>query len=560
MSIRVSSATERSGGVWRVPRPRFRQGVSFLLVLVSLLTVLAGAWVWAEEPNSMAAGAISLSDQEATLASQINSVFRRAVERVRPAVVFLKVARPIESGAGPVQSEHIASGSGCIIDKRGYILTSNHLVAEAARGKNDGENGLEITIILADGRRFYGQEVFLDPDTDLAVVKIEAGGAGLPVAVLGDSDEAQVGDFVMAIGNPFGLYQTVTGGIISYKGRQSPGRILGDWGYEDFIQTDADINRGNSGGPLVNLHGQIIAINSNIFTPNGYWAGYGFAVPSNMAKFVVEQLIANHRVRRGWLGMYMIGLEEARKMSHQELRDIEEPTFQEFLRIQPQFPHGLPSDLQGAYVFKVVPGGPAARAGIRPKDVILSIDDVSVTVSAADRPDGLGSSSRQVRNLVATLAPGSVVQCRIWRQGKSDGVSSESGEQVLEVTVGDRDVARARAGGGAPSGMPQRPLHNPQVGKLGMEVQQLTTEIAQRFGYPRTLHGVIIVKVHANSPAAQSGLEVGDIVLEVNGVSVRTTVRLKTMVDRASVGGVEIEIRVRSLRGEDVHRLRLESN
>ena len=253
-----------------------------------------------------------LSDDEKSLISRINNANRRAVQIVKPAVVYIEVGKTDQPSPFSPGGESRGAGSGFIIDKRGYVLTNNHVVA-----------GTEtVKVHLADGRIFEAQEILLDPATDLALVRIDPEEEDLPVTSFGDSDTAQVGDLVLAIGSPFGLAlsQTVTAGIISYKGRQT--HILGNWGYEDFIQTDAVINKGNSGGPLVNLYGEVIGINSNIFTPTGVSAGYGFAVPSNIAKFVVNQLIQHKKVQRGYLGVSLLSftLDELRKTPPERLR------------------------------------------------------------------------------------------------------------------------------------------------------------------------------------------------------------------------------------------------
>ena len=272
-----------------------------ILTLLIAVILLPGAICLAAEDNT-------LSPKEVEAVNNIHNVFRRAVNIIKPAVVTVRLYQEMSD----MQEHEIGLGSGFIIDKQGYILTNNH-VAEG----ND-----KIAVVLDDDRMFEVVDVMLDPDTDLAVLKIDPQGQDLPVARFGNSDDAQVGDFVMAVGSPFGLSQTVTMGIISYKGRQT--RILGQWGLEDFIQTDADINKGNSGGPLVNLMGEVIGINSNIFSPTGVSSGYGFAVPSNMAKYVSDELIANKTVKRGYLGvkLYSQTINDLGTMSDKEILTI----------------------------------------------------------------------------------------------------------------------------------------------------------------------------------------------------------------------------------------------
>jgi Do/DeqQ family serine protease len=274
-------------------------------------------------------------------------------------------------------------GSGVIVSGEGYVLTNHHVI--------DGAE--EVTVELNDHRSFAAKLVGSDPPSDLAVLKIDE--RNLPVLNFGDSDRARVGDVVLAIGNPLGLEQTVTAGIISAKGRSTG---LSDGSFEDFLQTDAPINQGNSGGALVNANGELIGINSQILSPTGGNIGIGFAIPANMAKNVMDQLIRGGAVRRGSLGVVIQTLT---------------PEIIERLRLR---------NAQGALVSSVVGGGAADRAGVRPGDVITGFNGASV----AD-PNAL-------RNAVARTAPGTDVTLTIWRNG---------GEQQLRARLGELQVQRS---------------------------------------------------------------------------------------------------------------------
>ena len=280
----------------------------------------------------------------------------------------------------PRERRENSLGSGVIVDPRGYIITNNHVI----------ENADEIKVLLGDRREFTGKVIGADPKTDVAVVKIEAG--NLPSIRWGDSGKLRVGEYVLAVGNPFGLNQTVTLGIVSAVGRANVG--IAD--YEDFIQTDAAINPGNSGGALVNIDGELVGINTAIFTQSGGYMGIGFAVPSNMVRLVMDSLIANGRVVRGWLGI-----------SVQEMNPD----------LARQF--GL-SEARGALVADVLSDGPAERAGIKRGDVILEFDGTPV--------DTVG----QLRNLVAEKTAGSRVHLKLVQDRREKEVEATIREQPQE--------------------------------------------------------------------------------------------------------------------------------
>ena len=354
-------------------------------------------------------------------------------------------------------------GSGVIVSQDGYILTNNHVV--------DGADTVKVE--LNDSRSFTAKVVGTDPATDLAVVKIDA--KTLPTLEVGDSDAVKVGDAVLAVGNPLGVGETVTSGIISAKGRQTPD---GNDGYQDFLQTDAAINHGNSGGALVNTAGQLIGINSQILSPNDGNIGLGFAIPSNMAKHVMDQLISTGTVRRAKLGItvQLITADLASSL-------------------------GLPS-AHGALVSGVDPGSPGDKAGLKQGDVITSYNGKPV------------ADNNQLRNAVASTAPGTTVPLEVLRNGQ---------KQTLKATVGELDAKRSRA---------SAPSADHEGGKYGMSVQPLTPDLAEEAGVPRGTQGVLVADVDPSGLAAESQLQPGDVIEKVDGRAVRTGEELKSALDR----------------------------
>ena len=337
-------------------------------------------------------------------------------------------------------------GSGFIIDRDGSILTNNHVV----------DNAQKIVVKLADQREFEAKVIGRDAKTDIAVIKIDARGE-LPVAPLGDSDQLEVGEWVMAIGNPFGLDNTVTSGIVSAKGRH-----IGAGPYDNFIQTDASINPGNSGGPLINLSGEVVGINTAIFSQSGGNIGIGFATPVNLAKEILPELRGKGKVTRGWLGVTIQG-------------------------VTPDIAKSLGLDRpRGGLVADVAKNSPADHAGIKVGDVVLEFDGTEI------------KESNDLPPLVARTRPEKQARVKLLRDKKELGLSVTIGE-LKEAEV----VASAKESGG-----------------LGLTVQGVTPELAQTLQLERA-QGVVITVVEPGSPGDEAGLQPGDAVVEIDRKPVR---------------------------------------
>jgi len=353
----------------------------------------------------------------------------------------------------PRERRERSLGSGVLVKPEGIILTNNHVVEKAT----------EVRVALADKREFSATIVGTDPKTDLAVLRI-AGGP-FPVLPLGDSDRVQVAEPVLAIGNPFGLSQTVTQGIISAVGRAN----VGITDYEDFLQTDAAINPGNSGGALVNARGELIGINTAIFSQTGGYMGIGFAVPSNMAKTVMEQILKSGKVARGWLGLSIQDVTPAMSRS----LGLTEP--------------------KGALVADVSPRSPAASAGLQRGDVILRVNDKPV------------EDSGHLRNLVAGIRPGTTISLTILREGK---------ERRVPVAVADQPSERA------PAREEAAPTEATRA--LGLILADPTSGLLRRLDLPRGAKGALVREVQPGSPAQEAGLRPGDLIQEVNRRPIRS--------------------------------------
>jgi serine protease Do len=453
----------------------------FLLLFISPLSVFA------QDPDSIA-----------TL-RQMGKAFASIAEKTSPAVVGLKAERTVtreypsmqdwpfgepfsdpfdfffrrrSPRQRPQQRQYreprTAQGSGFIISADGYILTNNHMV----------EGAEKVEIELTDGRKFTAKIIGTDSDSDVAVVKIDA--SDLPYLELADSDALEVGEWVLAIGNPLGLSHTVTAGIVSAKGRSGFG--LAD--FENFIQTDAAINFGNSGGPLINLDGKVVGINTAIAGSTGN-IGIGFAIPINMAKHAYEQLVESGTVERGFLGVVVV-----------DLTSETAPFF------------GLEKNAKGVLIPEVTEDSAADKAGIKHNDVVLELNGKPV------------ESRDTFRNQIAMLKPGSRIQLVVWRDGK---------RKALTVKLGKRPSTEELTGDLSPE----------TINELGFTVEDLTDELAERYGY-QGQSGVIVKEVEGGSQAEQKGIAPGALIKEVNQQKVRNAREFNEAIKNARKEGAAL--------------------
>ena len=477
--------TEHPAGGAR--QPRFKKTYAAALAVGLGAALALSPLVWAE--NTPAAG------DAATAAAQASPVIPREsfaplVKRVLPAVVNISVTEkssadelsdqlpqsfrgtPFEDflrrffeqqnggnefGQQPFPKDHsenqdvkrIALGSGFIVDPSGFIVTNNHVVGKAAK----------VQVILQDNTKYTAHIVGRDPRTDLAVLKIKAD-KPLPYVSFGDSSAAQVGDWVVAVGNPFGLGGSVTTGIISARGRD-----IHTGQFDDFLQIDAPINRGNSGGPTFNLSGEVIGINTAIYSPNGGSVGIGFAVPSNVAKKIVAELEAHGKISRGWLGVQIQQVTPAIAASL-----------------------GLKGE-HGALVAVVTPNSPGAAAGLKQGDVILTFNGGPVT------------KLRDLPRLVAATTPGSAATLTVWRGGQSTELHVTVGEMPENPRVASAD---------------HEPQKTEQADALGMHFAVLTDRLRGELRVGHDAHGVVVTGVDDGSPADALGLSSGDVLVSIN--------------------------------------------
>ncbi len=387
--------------------------------------------------------------------------FARVAEAIKPAVININtVSRggmmgrtPFEEffgeeffrrffGETPERIPQRSLGSGVIVDATGIALTNAHVV----------ERATEIEVITVDGNKHKAKVVGMDKKTDLAVLRLDDGKGKFPSARLGDSDKTEVGDWVIAVGSPFGLQATVTAGIISAKARQ-----IGQGAFDDFLQTDAAINPGNSGGPLVNMQGEIIGIATAIVAGG---SGIGFAIPSNMARRIYTELLAKGKISRGWLG----------------------------IAIQPLTPELAKSfgakESKGVLISDVVPDSPAAKGGLQAGDIVLELNGKKM------------ESPGDLQRAVGFAAPGTGAKLKVWR---------DQGERTLELKIGEAPDEREAK---APGARPTRSV-------LGLEVRPLTAEMARQLNL-KTTDGVVVVRVEDAGPAAEAGVQRGDVIREIN--------------------------------------------
>jgi len=464
----------KHGRSWVIPFVLLAVGVVIGIVVASDMGWLPTG---SAEPDSMPNGIVRpiTTAPQLPMAGGNTKNFVEIAKMVKPAVVNIAASRSGKSGDGPQSSpfddpffrrffgdeffkrdqphrerKERGQGSGVIVDPNGLIITNNHVVNKAD----------EIRVFLSDKREFKGKLIGTDTKTDIAVVKIEA--TGLSTIPLANSDQLEVGEFVLAVGSPFGLTQSVTMGIVSAVGRAS----MGIAEYEDFIQTDAAINPGNSGGALVNVRGELVGINTAIFSQSGGNMGIGFAVPSNLARSIMDQLVKGGKVVRGWLGVAI-----------QELTP----------ELATQF--GL-SDTKGVLVSDVMDDSPAKKAGFERADVITEYDGKPM------------DSPTHLRNAVAQTPIGRKVSIKLIRDKKT---------KTIDVTIVEQPKSLGQSGS-EDNGESTAP-----TGVLSdLDVRELNEELASRYGIKTTERGVVIVRVKPGSTAEDVGVREGDIVLEVN--------------------------------------------
>jgi serine protease Do len=471
---------------------------SIAVISLAAAVVIGGALAWTITSSGrtvLGAGSpvtLRIAGNAVTGPANFSEGFSAVVEPLLPAVVNISTSKVVKSqrggenpffndpffrqffgnpdgddGGQPREQKEHSLGSGVIVNPDGYILTNNHVV--------DGASDVQVT--LSDKRQLKAKIVGTDPRTDIAVLKIPA--SNLSTVTLGDSTKAKVGDIVLAIGDPFGIGETVTMGIVSAKGRRDL-RLEGPEGYEDFIQTDASINPGNSGGALVNTRGELIGINTAIISNGGGGnQGIGFAVPVNMARTVMEQILKTGKVTRGFLGV-----------SIQEVTPDLAKAF------------NLPS-AEGALVGDVTPDSPGAKAGLQKGDVITALNGQKVT------------DYHDLRLRISQIAPGTSVKLEVYRNGQ---------KQEMTATLGEYPEKAQTAENAQPGETPALE---------GVQVENLTSDIAQQLNLPPGTHGVVITRVDPDSTAAETGLERGDVIQEVNRKAVNNVEQFRAAVRAA---------------------------
>jgi serine protease Do len=479
-------------------------GISLVLIGV-LCLALSGTLYFGHhgypQITAAAGNGGGLSGPDIDNLERMNKAYEQIARTVTPAVVNIATTQVVKTQGSPFgmdpffrqffgnvpgfngpreQREH-ALGSGVIVSPDGYIVTNNHVVAHAS----------DIKVLLQNNKTYKGKLVGADPQTDVAVIKIEA--SDLPTAPIGDSTQLEVGDTVMAFGNPFGLNFTVTRGTVSALGRGQGDRLQieqGNLAIQNFIQTDAAINPGNSGGPLVNVRGQVIGINTAILSNGGGagmggeggFMGIGFAIPSNMVQHVMNDIIKTGKVSRGYLGV--------------SITDVNEQMARQF---------GAPADTRGALVQDVTKGEPGDKAGLKPGDIIVAFNGKPV--------DSAGALTLQT----TSSNPGSTVTVTVLRDGKKQDVRVTLGTRPTGLTAGNGQGGQEQGEGGGGGG------EAPTSGTLrGISVQALTSDVRQQLNVPGEIHGVVVSQVDPNSPAGQYGLQQGMVIQSINRHPVQT--------------------------------------
>jgi len=442
------------------------------------------------------------ANSETEILEKTSQAFTTVVKRATPAVVHVRVEKTVGAKSfdfqdheffnnpffkrffgpefhrqipqQPQQRKQQGQGSGFIISEDGYILTNNHVVADAD----------SITVTLSDNTKKEAELIGSDPQSDVALIKID-NGDDLPVLPMGDSDALEVGEWVIAIGNPFGLDQTVTVGVVSAKGRSR----VGINEYENFIQTDAAINPGNSGGPMLNISGEVVGINSALFSRTGGYMGIGFAIPINMVKTINDQLKKHGEVVRGWLGV--------------AIQDVDENLAQSFNL----------EKARGILVSEVQKDSPADEAGLQQGDIIVELNGIEL------------KDVNDLRNRIALIIPDTEAELTIIRNGR---------EKEIAVTIGEQPDDFGRA---------VQPASNFSE-KFGLSFQELTPELAKQLGYEDET-GVVVGDVEPDSPAASAGIKPGQLIQEVNRQRVENLQDVKAVIEQ-SADSKRLLLRVKS--------------
>lgn len=448
--------------------------IRLIAVLCCLIALVPPRGVLASDPA-----------QDLEYANALSRAFERAADTIEDSVVHITTAARTQRvrrdffgrryRVGRPRLQPTGLGSGVIIDEKGLIVTNRHVVANADK----------LIVRLHDGREIEASLVGADEETDLAVIRIDA--PDLRAATFGDSDALRVGEWVLAVGSPFGFDYSVTSGIVSAKER-SLSRDPTEASYQEFIQTDAPINPGNSGGPLINLKGEIVGINAAIISRAQQSAGLGFAIPSVVVRRVVDSLVQTGRVERGYLGVYMAELSPEQRRA---------------LRLRPD---------EGIEVTGIEEGGPADRAGLKEGDILLRINGREV----------IGGMNR-VRNLISLSKPGETIALQILRDGR---------RIVKNAELSSRSALLGYA----------------EIESLGLAAQSMTREISRRLGYRRHIPGLLVMRLAPGGPADRAGIEVGDILTAVDGRRFTTPDEMRDLLS-SSLGVTTIEIVRGRMRG-----------
>lgn len=499
-----------------------RRNGKWIALWVGMLSLALAAGVMAQKTPDLKAPPAKQADEGVADAHELSAAFRRVAKEALPAIVSIQTQGKVVQNRGqgqemdldemfgdnspfgnmfrndprlkeflrqrPRQQQQPRSGmgSGFIIDPSGVILTASHVVNDAER----------VVVTLQDGREFTATEIKTDPRTDVAIVRIKPEGK-LTALPMGDSDKTEIGDWVLAIGSPFGLDLTVTAGIISAKGR-GPGIAE----REDFLQTDAAINPGNSGGPLIDLHGHVIGINTAISTRSGGYDGVGFAVPINLAHWVSDQLMAKGAVSRAYVGV--------------AIQPVSSDLAKQF-----NVPVG-----KGALVTQVMPNSPAADAKLESGDLVLKLDGKPV------------HGPRDLQGIVERLKTGESYPLIVLRDGKEVTLKITVKEMPKEYTLANAETLVPRE-----SAKPETPKSS-SYEDIGIEIQEVTADLAKQLGYKETPTGVMISNVQENSPAARAGLREGVVIEKVGTRRVNSVAEFNEAVKKASVeNGLAVLVR-----------------